>query len=162
MSPLVSFEPFHRSARPSNGLASHCHDRIASARSSIISPLVSFEPFHRSARPSNGLASHCHDRIASARSSIISPLASSIASPRLALPWNISVFARRILAALGGDHGEGGGQACPRVPRQDHLVHVAALGGDVGIGELLPVLPRLGVLERARIGGGVHLATVKD
>src|SRR5207245_544441 len=86
------------------------------------------------------------DRIASARSSIISPLASSIASPRLALQWNISVFARRILVALGGDHGEGGGQACPRVPRQDHLVHVAALGGDVGIGELLPVLPRRGVV----------------
>src|SRR5438876_9720418 len=95
-------------------------------------------------------------------SAVMALLVSSRGSPGHALEWNVPVLARRILVALGRDDREAGRKARPRVTRQDDLVHVAALGGDVRIGELLPVFASLRVFEGARIGRGVHLATVED
>src|SRR5439155_21929850 len=86
--------PCQRSARPPDGLTSHCHTRRASAR-------TAFRSFHRSplgtmstlgsaaGRPhlalphAARLSSHCF--------SIISPLASARGAPQLALPSNTTL-----------------------------------------------------------------------
>src|SRR5262245_39109990 len=65
---------------------------------------------------------------------------------------NVPVLLRRIAVALGVEHLEGLDEAPPRVPRLDHLVHVAALRRHEGIRELLAVLARLLVLERGGVG----------
>src|SRR2546426_7710951 len=64
---------------------------------------------------------------------------------RLALPSQreVSVFLRRVGVALGPRELERRAESRSRVPRLDHLVDVAALGGDVRSREHLAILPRL-------------------
>src|SRR6059036_3504441 len=110
-----SFLVISRSARPSDGLTSHCHARRGSPRTfSVISPLGSpldaahlahFRSFHRSARRSTRLTSHIFGHF-TAR------LAARRGSPRTAITF---------LSQIGADHG--------RVAA--HLVGLA-------VGDLLP------------------------
>src|SRR5919201_4583635 len=53
---------------------------------------------------------------------------------------DVAVLLRRVRVALRFQDGQGGAESRARVARLDHLVHVAALGGDVGVGELFTIL----------------------
>src|SRR5712691_8086281 len=56
------------------------------------------------------------------------------------LQRDVPVLPRRVLVALVAQHGEGGDQLPAREARLDDLVDVPALGRDVRVGELVPVL----------------------
>src|SRR5437762_13272043 len=74
---------------------------------------------------------------------------------------NVAVLARRVRVALRFQDGQRGAESRACVAGLDHLVHVTALGGDVGIGELLAVLanPRL---AESGIGGRLQFALVQN
>src|SRR2546426_3476292 len=74
---------------------------------------------------------------------------------------DVAVLPRRVGVALGLENRQRRAQPRARVARLDDLVHVAALGGHVRVGELLAILadPRL---AEAGIGGGLQLTLVQD
>src|SRR3989442_10494994 len=74
---------------------------------------------------------------------------------------DVAVLPRRVGVALGLENRQRRAQPRARVARLDDLVHVAALGGHVRVGELLAILadPRL---AEAGIGGGLPLTLVQD
>ena len=78
------------------------------------------------------------------------------------LERDVAVLLGGVLVALGGGHLQAGDDLAPRVAGQDDLVDEAAVGGHVGVGELLA---ELGHALRAR-GGGIgrlgQLAGVED
>src|SRR5437867_13160393 len=74
---------------------------------------------------------------------------------------DVAVLARRVGVALRLQDCQGGAEPRARVARLDHLVHVAALGGHVGVGELFAILADAGLAERG-IGGRLQFALVQD
>src|SRR6185369_8834399 len=61
---------------------------------------------------------------------------------------DVAVLPRWVGVTLGLQDHQRGAEPRARVARLDDLVHVAALGGDIGIGELLAVLANPRVAER--------------
>src|SRR3989441_13158189 len=74
---------------------------------------------------------------------------------------DVAVLPRRVGVALGLENRQRRAQPRARVARLDDLVHVAALGGHVRVGELLAILADARLAE-AGIGGRLQLALVQD
>src|SRR5919108_4954137 len=71
---------------------------------------------------------------------------------------NVAVLPGRVHVALRPQDGQGRAESRACVARLDDLVHVAALGGDVGIGELLAILPDARLTEGPRVARRFELA----
>src|SRR2546430_386850 len=74
---------------------------------------------------------------------------------------DVAVLPRRVGVALGLENRQRRAQPRARVARLDDLVHVAALGGHVRVGELLAILADARLAE-AGIGGGLPLPPCHD
>src|SRR2546426_9719604 len=73
---------------------------------------------------------------------------------------DVAVLPRRVGVALGLENRQRRAQPRARVARLDDLVHVAALGGHVRVGELLAILADARLAE-AGIGGRLPLTLVQ-
>src|SRR5208337_3859046 len=75
---------------------------------------------------------------------------------------HVAVLAAGAALTLAQEHGERGGEAGPRLGRVDNIVHVAAPGRLVGVGELGLVLGDLLHAQGRRVRGLVDLALEYD
>src|SRR2546425_8114361 len=75
---------------------------------------------------------------------------------------DVAVLPRRVGVALGSQDGQRRAQPRARVTRLDDLVHVAALGGHVWVGELLAILADARLAKGRGVARRLELAPVPD
>src|SRR5690349_6843485 len=75
---------------------------------------------------------------------------------------DVAVLAWGVGVPLGPQQRQRRAEPRAGVARLDHLVHVAALGRDVRVGELLAILADAGLAEGGGVAGRLELAPVED